>query len=56
MSTTASGREIYVLGKEEKGNREVVIQEDASVHDLPVTAKYTYASALTKFPYAIVEE
>lgn len=53
--TTASGREIYVLGKEEFGNREVVIQEDGSVHDLPAAAKVTYASALSKFPYTVVE-
>ena len=53
MSSTASGREIYVLGKEEYGNREVVIVENGEVHDLPAAAKYTYASDLTKFPYSI---
>ena len=78
MSTTADGREIYVLGVEGDGNREVVVVEDAEVHDLqrqllcchlplhrevvvvedaevhdlPATAEYTYASDLTKFPYA----
>ena len=51
MSTTATGREIYVLGQEENGNREVVIVENGEVHDLPATAEYTYASGLTKFPY-----
>lgn len=52
MSTTATGREIYVLGKETPdNNREVVIVEDGEVHDLPATAEYTYASGLTKFPY-----
>ena len=51
MSTTASGREIYVLGNKDAGNREAVIQEDGSVHDLPVAAKTTYADQRTKFPY-----
>lgn len=49
----ASGREIYVLGKEGWGNREVVIVENGEVHDLPAAAKYTYASDLTKFPYIV---
>jgi hypothetical protein len=49
--STATGREIYVLGKQAWGNREVVIVEDGEVHDLPAAAKYTYASGLTKFPY-----
>lgn len=53
MSTTASGREIYVLGKDAWSNREVVIQEDASVHDLPASAKYTYDSELTRMPYEL---
>lgn len=54
MSTTASGREIYTIGKEKQdANREVVIQEDASVHDMPAAAKVTYASDLSRFPYEI---
>ena len=53
MSSTASGREIYVLGKDSHGNREVVIVEDGKSHDLPASAKYTYASGLTQFPYTI---
>jgi len=53
MSTTASGREIYVIGKQAWGNREVVVQEDASVHDQPASAKYTYASELTRMPYEL---
>lgn len=47
----ASGREIYSIGREEQGNREVVVQEDGSEHDLPAEAKVTYASELSKFPY-----
>jgi len=52
MSTTASGREIYSIGREVQGTREVVIQEDGSVHDMPAGAEVTYASDLSKFPYA----
>jgi hypothetical protein len=51
MSTTADGREIYVLGNKDAGNREVVMQEDGSVHDLPAAAETTYASQAAKFPY-----
>lgn len=53
MSSIANGREIYVLGKEEYGNREVVIVESGEVHDLPAAAINTYDSELTKFPYSI---
>jgi len=51
MSTTASGREIYVIGSDVDGNREVPIFEDGEVHDMPATAEYGYDSDLTKFPY-----
>lgn len=51
MSTTADGREIYTLGSFANKNREVVIQEDGSVHDLPAGAEVTYASDLAEFPY-----
>ncbi len=51
--STADGREIYVLGQNISGNREVVVVEDAEEHDLPATAEYTYASGLTTFPYAV---
>jgi hypothetical protein len=51
--STASGREIYVLGKDVYGNREAVIQEDGSTHDLPAGAKYTYADEEARFPYEL---
>ena len=51
MSTTADGREIYVLGKEGWGNREMAVVEDGEVHDLPAAAEYTYSSDETAFPY-----
>jgi hypothetical protein len=53
--SVSTGREIYVLGKEEKDNREVVVLKDGEVHDLPASAKYLYSSDLTKFPYSVVE-
>ena len=54
MSTTTE-REIYRLGREEHGNREVIILEEGATHDLPAGAKFTYASDATRFPYVIVE-
>jgi len=51
--STADGREIYVLGVNSSGNREVNIVEDGETHDLPATAEYTYSSDLTKFPYSV---
>lgn len=53
MTSTASGREIYVLGHEVEGNREVVIVEDGELHDFPAGAKFTYASQNTQFPYEL---
>lgn len=53
MSSTATSREIYVIGKEGENTREAVIVESGEVHDLPASAKYTYASGLTQFPYTI---
>jgi hypothetical protein len=51
--TTASTREIYVLGKELNGNREVKVVEAGEVHDLPAEAKFGYTSQNTKFPYTV---
>lgn len=50
---TADGREIYVIGSEPEGNREVVIMEDGQEHDFPAGAEYTYASVQTRFPYEL---
>lgn len=50
---TASGRETYVLGKKEHGNREVITVEDGTVHDFPTEAKFTYADVRTRFPYEL---
>jgi hypothetical protein len=51
--STADGREIYILGKQAYGNREAVIQEDGTTHDLPAAAKFTYADQVTSFPYEV---
>jgi hypothetical protein len=53
MATTASGREIYSIGREKQGNREVIVQEDGTIHDLPAGAEVTYASELSRFPYEL---
>jgi hypothetical protein len=52
--STADGREIYVIGKQADGNREVVIVEDGATHDLPAAAKYTYTDQVARFPYELV--
>ena len=52
MSVTTE-REIYRLGREVDGNREVVILEEGTTHDLPACAKFTYADVNTRFPYAL---
>lgn len=51
--STANGREIYVVGNEVANNREVVVVENGENHDMPASAKYTYASDLTRFPYSL---
>lgn len=53
MSTVASTREVYVLGKEEAKNREVVVVEAGESHDLPAAAKYAYSNVQTRFPYTL---
>lgn len=52
--STATEREIYRLGREEHGNREVVVIESGTVHDLPASGKFPYSNANTQFPYTIV--
>jgi hypothetical protein len=49
----ADGREIYVLGEEDWGNREVIVVEDGQNHDLPADAEFTYADQATRFPYEL---
>ena len=51
--TIAETREIYVLGKEMEGNREVKVVEAGEDHDLPAEAKFNYTSQNTKFPYTV---
>lgn len=45
----ADGREIYVLGEETDGNREMVIVEDGTTHDFPAAAEFTYTDSETVF-------
>ena len=50
---TADGREIYVIGYEPEGNREMAVVEDGNEHDFPAGAEFTYASQKTYFPYEV---
>ena len=43
---------VYVLGKLENENREVVFVPNGESTDLPAAAIYAYNSAFTKFPYS----
>lgn len=52
MATTTE-REIYRLGREVDGNREVIILEEGTTHDLPVGAKFLYSDVNTRFPYSL---
>jgi hypothetical protein len=49
----ADGREVYVIGKNDTGNREVVMVEDGATHDLPAEAKFTYEDEEARFPYTL---
>jgi len=52
--SVATDREIYVLGKELDGNREVVVVEVGEDNtDLPASAKFAYSVQSTQFPYNI---
>lgn len=53
MTSVATGREIYVIGSEERGNREMLIVEDGVSHDMPAAAEVTYASDRAEFPYSV---
>lgn len=49
---TAVGTTVFVLGKEEEGNREVLVFQDGQDYgDLPITAIKPYTDQTTKFPY-----
>jgi hypothetical protein len=49
----SDGREVYVIGKNEWGNREVVVVEDGVTHDLPAEAEFTYEDQEARFPYEL---
>lgn len=51
--STADGREVYVIGKSDTGNREVVMVEDGKTHDLPAAAKFDYEDQAARFPYEL---
>lgn len=53
MANPATGREVYVLGSEEHGNREMLVVEDGVTHDMPASAEVTYADNRARFPYTV---
>lgn len=51
---TAVGTTVFVLGREQEGNREVLTFENGQDYgDLPVSAITAYTVSTTKFPYTV---
>lgn len=53
MANTASGRTVFVLGKELQGNRQAIIVEDGEEYSIDPAAIETYTDATAAFPYEI---
>ena len=54
ISNTASGRTVFVLGRELDGNRQAVVVESGQEYDLDPLAIVAYATVTARFPYTIV--
>lgn len=52
-TNTASGRTVFVLGKDVRGNRQAIVVESGQTYDLDPAAIVAYTSGLTQFPYTI---
>jgi hypothetical protein len=50
---TASGRTVFVLGKELQGNRQVIIVESGDTYTLDPAAIETYSDDTAMFPYEV---
>ena len=50
MSGTANGREVFVLGREQDGNREVIIVEDGVEYAMDADTIVTYSDNTAEFP------
>lgn len=53
MSNLATGRTVFVLGKELHGNRETQIFETGEAYDLDPAAIVNYSVVTTRFPYEL---
>lgn len=51
--STASGRTVFVLGREVDGNREVVVVEDGEEYTLDASAIVDYSDDTAEFPYSV---
>lgn len=50
---TATGRTVFVLGRELHGNRQVVIVNDGEEYSLDPSTIQTYTQQVARFPYNI---
>lgn len=50
---TATGRMVFVLGKEIQGNRQAVIVESGEEYNLSTDAVETYSDDTAQFPYEL---
>lgn len=50
-TNTASERTVFVLGKEEEGNRVVSVVESGEEYSMDITTAVTYTVGNASFPY-----
>lgn len=51
--STATYRQVFVLGKEVQGNRELKVVNVGDETDLPAAAEFYYTDVSTRFPYEV---
>lgn len=51
MSGTSVGNSSFVLGKEDRGNRDVRVYQDGESYSMTVSELTAYTSVATRFPY-----
>ena len=52
-TSTASAREFFVLGKENSGNRELVVVESGDTYSMDYSTVVAYTDQTAQFPYEI---
>lgn len=50
---TASGRTVFVLGKEVQGNRQVLVVDDGEEYNVDFAAAQEYTEQEARFPYEL---